>query len=255
MSLLQHVFGCNHTYETINFYKDVMEMERSQLPYDELPDIVEEVFSISTLDGARVSTEAYTFTFPRKITWNEDVIPLITTDRKYEVVVNRKETVSRQYSSRDCPMCNGNGWYTGIVTVDGRNDASPPLLYLGEKVLHALLTPKGSHSFDKTYGSNLVKMIGKSFYNKERLRETIINDVKSVEKYIIKSQARQQVDGRKISSHELLRAVEIKSIEFNDTLLEVKVTLVIYSMDGSPLTVRISPLFVGEDLPEGRSVF
>lgn len=255
MNLLQHVFGCNHTYETINFYKDVMEMERSQLPYDELPDVVEEVFSILTMDGQRVSSNAFSFSFPRKITWHEDVIPLITEDRKYKVVVNRKESVSRQYGVDDCPMCSGNGWYTGIVTVGGSNDASPPLLYLGEKVLHALLTPKGTHSYDREYGSNLTSMIGRSLYNKEKLRETIQAEVKGVEKYIIREQTAQQVEGRSISPHELLRAITIKSIEFNDPLLEVRVSLVIYSMDGSPLTVRLSPLFVGEELPEGRSVF
>lgn len=230
-------------------------MERSQLPYDELPDVVDEVFSISTLDGRRISANAYTFTFPRKIEWIEDVIPLIVEDRKYKVIVNKKELVERTYGLKDCPMCEGNGWYTGIVTTDGKNDASPDLLYLGEKVLHALLTPIGTHSYDPFYGSYITKMVARTFYNKAKLREQIITEVKRVEHYITSLQSRQIMEGRKISSHERLQYIEIKKIEFNDAALEVKVTLVIYSIDGSPLTVRVSPLFVGEELESGRSVF
>lgn len=195
-------------YDNPNSQQTYDELDQGEAYYDDKDEFVVD-YSRYFREGETISevlpAKFYEPILHNRIRW------LVKPPKKYQVVADVKFTHEsyQTYTSLECPICNGRGWFVDILDKNGSFVQPTGILKIAQRVVKDLLTELESQMFDAGYGQTLKRELMLSSSDDERIFDVVRLSVSNVEDGYLTD---QQNIITELSNEEILQALVTEEV-------------------------------------------
>lgn len=189
-------------------------------------------------EGASISeplpVELYQSFLHNRIKWNVEppLVYVVTATIQF----NGNDAI--QYSGRDCPICDGKGWFVDIFNNQGEFQKDSGIFLVAQRFIKDLLTELESSVINLQYGTTLKQAIATSVVDDEEMFDDIRLIVSGVEdRYIL----RQQEEYISLETDERLTKAWVRKIERSKRDPRLIVLEIQFETEAETRSIRFMP--------------
>lgn len=156
---------------------------------------------------------------------------------RYQIKIWYNRLFVKQYSSKDCPRCCGDGWYAGLFE---EGNANAGFAEKANRLVQAFFKYIYTRKQEDGFGSSLLSSIGKySMSDNQMLRSIINSEIDSFATYYKDKTSTMMLDGYTFNDDEILNSYYITGIEEDNENFSIKVSVRFYTMNENSFSVDI----------------